>query len=297
MAILTGGPLGGINLRGAIALDSDVTAFFAAMDAANEPYWPSEKTMVSNFVTALKAPFSGNPLGVWPLISLLWLPVGGLLAGSMRALKHPSGIATAMTNTGFVSDKWNRLVGLDSRDGGGFINTLTSGSTYFVTGETSQHICVVSEQINLSWNAFSFDIGTDVHDSTRFATRYGGGGGNGVDPTGGSIGNILFRPYGAGGSAGLNFVPGVPVVGSYVGSQTGETISLWRNGNLLATETGKPAGSTPGTAPVFIFKSGVLSYKTLSLASIGKGLSGAQYLVYHDAIQAARTARAALTPP
>jgi hypothetical protein len=282
MPILTGGAIGGINLRGAIAqsLEPETVTYFAAMDAAGEAYWPSEKALIDNFIKALK---NTTPLPLWDRPRLLWMPVGASLSGAMRALKHPLGVGTVMVNNGFVASKWNRLIGLDSLNGVGFIGTRTSEFDYTPNNNTHMALDVVAH--NLSGDSAFRDMG--VRDADRFQINVA------LINSSAYYRSFLAQQGDQFGSDGSN------AVGQFVSSRTAGDSLFVKNSTIQASSI-LASNQTPVAGDITIFQTQSAyqkSHKVLAFASIGKGFTQSEALQYSAIIQTARADRAALTPP
>jgi hypothetical protein len=276
MTILMGGPLGGINLRSAIAqaLEPETVTYFAAMDAASESYWPSEVALIDSLVRSFKL------AGVWGKIFWLWFPVGASLTGALRALKHPLGVGTVMQNFGFAQAQWNRLVGLDQRTVTARINTLTTENQYGPS--TDFHALIISEAEAAADPNARRDIGTGGIDSSQLISGYGSA--------------CFFWSMSANGISGA--ASPYPRVGIYGGTSTVSGVKIFKNQEILATAGALNQNSASGSAPMYIFSANSdYSRKLLSGASLGKGLSDGEWQSVYTALQSARTARTALTPP
>jgi hypothetical protein len=273
-----GGNSGIVQRVGAgVALDSDVATFFAAMNAANEPYWPSEVAMVNALVTSLK---SAN---LWDKFTLLWLPVGQNLSGVMRALKHPQGVGTAMTNVGFTQERWNRLVGLDSRETNHSINTMTTEGNY--SPNTDTHMMVsVAEGAALSGP--NRDMGSSG-DRFQLIINFNNTG-------------AYYRSYLSGSAA--DVVPpallGNAQQGVWIGSKSSTHGSVSKDGQLLAHVIRPPTlQASDTTLPISIFRAHTrVANKCFDAASIGKSFTPAEHEAVNTIFQTARSARALLTP-
>jgi hypothetical protein len=276
MSLLTGGPLGGINLKGLIAqaLETETVQYFAAMDAASESYWPSEKALIDSLVRALKV------AGVWGKITWLWFPVGASLTGALRALKHPLGVGAVMQNFGFSQVQWNRLIGLDQRTVIARINTLTTENQYGPS--TDFHALIISEAEAAYTPNSRRDIGTAGIDKSQLITGYGS--------------SCFFWSMSANGISGA--ASPYPRVGIYGGTSTVSGVKIFKDGTTLATAGALNTNAASGTAPMYLFSANsAYAMKLLSGASLGKGLNDGEWQSVYAALQSARTARASLTPP
>jgi hypothetical protein len=278
MTILTGGAIGGVNLRGAIAqaLEPETVTYFAAMDAASESYWPSEKALIDNFIKALK---NTTPLPLWDRPRLLWMPVGASLSGAMRALKHPLGVGTVMTNNGFTADRWDRRAGLDGRGVSHYIGTGTTEFNYTPSNDTHLAVSVESE-ITGAYR----DMGNGGSDSFQLIVSFGG--------------DSYYRAFDP--VTGIEAMQGVLSTdrGVVMGVRSGTVSSLFKGSQKLGSQTRNADSTPPKAGEIRIFSTfDNSSNKILSMASAGKSFLDNEAIQYSSIIQAARTARAALSPP
>jgi hypothetical protein len=277
--ILTGGPLGGINLRGAIAptLDPETVTYFAAMDAANEPYWPSEKLLIDGLIKSLKI------AALWNKIILLWMPVGALLSGAMRAIKHPLGVGTALTNTGFSEGDWGRTVGLDGRFSS--FARLDTRITEFDLISNNTHVMLISEAFNSAGSGSNRDIGVKDKNRTLYCINLNTNTGL----------HVSFSSQGSEYSGS----PGSPI-GVYIADRSNSKTRIIKNGQSLinTAQVGSVIAPESGNIMLFGVYSGSQSaHKIFSGMSMGLSMTDTEAQAYNTILQAVRTARAALTPP
>jgi len=264
------------RVGGAIDSEPEADTFFAAMDAASEPYWQSEVGMVNTLVSSLKT------ANLWDKFTLLWLPVGETLAGSMRALKHPNGAGTVMTNVGFTAANWNRLAGLDGRGVTHRIDTLTTEGNY--APSTNTHIMVIVEEPPPSPGPFR-EVGRLTGNGFELIISFGG--------------FSYYRSFSGQSGAEISAIAApTDIRGVWVGSRLEGVARLYHNGGQRGAVAANFAAQAPVTTTnIGLFATGTsVSSKLLSAASIGRGFTPAEHEAVNTIFQTARSARALLTP-
>lgn len=264
------------------ALEPETITYFAAMDAAGESYWPSEKALIDNLVKSLKS------ASLWVRPTLLWMPVGASLSGAMRALKHPLGVGTAMINNGFTEATWDRLLGLDGRGVTHWIDTRTTEFDYVPSVDT--HIAVDVFAKGLGLNP-SREIGNI--DGDRFQLILSISYANNTS---------FYRSFSH--STGFESGPEISNPGSIVATLKDSLSHLIFNNEIKASFNSSGLPESPSAGRMALFRGSSYTHgapessdKGFASASIGKGFTQAEALQYSSILQSARTARAALTPP
>lgn len=252
-------------------VDPDVLAFKAVLDANSESYWDSEITMLDNFVKACKA---GS--GLWDEIITLWVPIGSWGDNVFRALKHPSGTGTLMTNNLFVSGDWTRTSGLDGTAGGRSIDTLTSESDYTPSDDT--HMMVVSETSGVTGS--HRDLGVLPSDRFQLIISFSNG--------------AFYRSFTSGSA--IENQSNTTTDGVFIATRKSGTATYWRDTTVIQSVAATNSPDTAGAGNIHIYRANLQnSNKVLGAASVGEGITSGQQAAYETALQALRTERSNLT--
>jgi hypothetical protein len=197
----------------------------------------------------------------------------------MRAIKHPNGVGTLMTNSGFTQGRWNRLQGLDGRNVTHRINTLTDETHYSPSNSTHMMLCV--EEPAPSAGSFR-DMGTGTADRFQFIINFHG--------------SSFYRSYQSNTAIEAVSVP-ADIRGVWVATRNPSGGTLYLNGSLRATQARADTVLPPTTTPITIFLANYTqANKMFSGASLGVGLDNTEAINLSTIMQTARTARTNLVP-
>jgi hypothetical protein len=265
-------------------VDPDVDTFFGVMDTAGESYLASEVTMLDNLTTTLKND------GTWDLFTLLWFPVGAGVAEAMRALKHPDGIGTAMTNNGgnFVNADWDRTLGLDGRDqtANHYIDTLVTEDD--IGASNDFHIGLITESTRspaLPGTGLVTDFGRAISRSKlSIQLRQGLGGYCRAWTV-----NYWITNRGTSGNAAL-----------YIAGREGNRGYYYEDSSNLGEVIFSDGNSEANTAGNFrLFSTSVnsdlISGRVISAAFLGEGVTDVTQGLINSAFQSARAERASIS--
>lgn len=247
-------------------LDPAVQAFQTAVNSAGESVSAAEYTRLNNLVVSLKAN------GVWDRILTLWAPVGATLSEARRAIKHPLGSGTQMPAPNFVAADWNRTIGLDGR---GMNNrSLDTGVAENTIPGIDSHIAVVVEPPVVSGP--HRDIGVITNNSMMLM----------VDNNGGSY----YRSYNF--NTGLENIVMSGNTGMILGTRSGNSASLWRDGILQGSTAAAGATGSPSSNKINVYRARLdQANKIMSGASVGLGMTATQVQNFSAAMTAFRNSR------
>ena len=277
----------GLFKSSGVAEDPDAAALFSAIEGDGHALWNPEKAMINSLAISLKAE------GLWDLIMLLWVPIGPTVDAAMRTLKHPQGVGTKMTNSGFLAEDWNRLQGLGdlAPEHGKFIAT---GATALECSPNAlnTHISLVAENAFTSPD-FQRDLGTINSGGFQFLLRLSSG-----------LGAYLRLGGGGGGNTAVENASGSPSppLGTFVSRQDGINPEVFLDGSPLSGGSRyTPALGNNPDSEIYIFRasnSGASFNKSasriFSFASVGLSLSDAQVASYNTILSQLKTQRSQL---